>query len=39
MSLSIGKEVAALKKMTVKELRDKYAELFDDETRTGNKRE
>jgi len=37
MSLSIGKEVAALKKMAVKELRMKFAELFDDETRTGNK--
>ena len=37
MSLSIGKEVATLRKMTVKELRMKYAELFDDETRTGNK--
>ncbi|TWU08621.1 hypothetical protein CA54_38550 [Symmachiella macrocystis] len=37
MSLSIGQEVATLRKMTVKELRVKYAELFDDETRTGNK--
>ena len=37
MSLSIGQEMAALKRITVKELRMKYAELFDDETRTGNK--
>jgi hypothetical protein len=35
MSLSVGREVAAIQKMTVKELRVKYAELFDDETRKG----
>ena len=37
MSLNVGKEVAALERMTVKELRVKYAELFGDETRTGNR--
>lgn len=35
--LNVGKEVAALQRMTVKELRTKYAEVFGDETRTGNK--
>lgn len=37
MSLNVGKEVAALQRMTVKQLRAKYAEVFGDETRTGNK--
>lgn len=37
MSRAMGKEVAALQRMSVKELRARYAELFDDETRTGNK--
>lgn len=37
MSINVGKEVAALQRMTVKELRSKYAEVFGDETRTGNK--
>jgi hypothetical protein len=37
MSLNVGKEVAALQRMTVKELRARYAEVFGDETRTGNK--
>ena len=37
MSLNVGKEVAALQRMTVKELRERYAEVFGDETRTGNK--
>jgi len=37
MQLNVGKEVAALQRMTVKELRSKYAEVFGDETRTGNK--
>ena len=37
MSVNIGKEVAALQRMTVRELRIRYAEVFDDETRAGNK--
>jgi len=37
MQLNVGKEVAALQRMTVKQLRSKYAEVFGDETRTGNK--
>ena len=37
MSINVGKEVAALQRMTVKELRARYAEVFGDETRTGNK--
>ena len=28
MSLNVGKEVAALQRMTVKQLRERYAELF-----------
>ena len=35
--LNVGKEVAALQRMTVKELRSKFADVFGDETRTGNK--
>jgi len=35
--LSIAREVAALKRMTVKELRVRYAEIFGEATRTGNK--
>lgn len=37
MWMNVGKEVAALQRMTVKELRMRYAEVFGDETRTGNK--
>lgn len=37
MSLNVGKEVSTLQRMTVKDLRVRYAEVFDDETRTGNK--
>ena len=37
MVLNVGKEVAALQRMAVKDLRERYAELFGDETRTGNK--
>ena len=37
MNMNIGKEVAALKRMTVRELRNRYAEAFGEETRTGNK--
>lgn len=37
MSLNVGKEVAAMQRMNVKELRQRYAEVFGDGTRTGNK--
>mgnify|MGYP001308335357 CR=1 FL=1 len=37
MHLNVGKEVAALHRMTVRELRARYAEVFGDETRAGNK--
>ena len=37
MSVNVAREVAAMKRMTVKQLKFKYAEVFGDETRTGNK--
>jgi hypothetical protein len=37
MNLNVGKEVAALQRMTVRELRTRYAEAFGEETRAGNK--
>jgi hypothetical protein len=37
MQLNVGKEVAALEAMTVAELRDRYAQVFGEETRVGNK--
>ena len=37
MELNVGKELAALKRMTVNELRRRYAEVFGDQTKTGNK--
>ena len=37
MQLNIAKEVAALKRMTVKELRAKYSEVFGEETPGNNK--
>jgi hypothetical protein len=37
VQLNIAKEVAALKRMTVTELRIKYAEVFGEETRGNNK--
>ena len=37
MSLNVGKEVAALKRMAVKDLRVRYAEAFGEETRANNK--
>ena len=37
MSLSVGKEVAALERMTVSELRERYAELFNETTRARNR--
>jgi hypothetical protein len=37
MSINVGKEVAALHRMAVKDLRTRYAEVFGEETRTGNK--
>lgn len=35
--MNIGKEIAVLKGMTVKELRDRYCQVFGEETRSGNK--
>ena len=37
MSVNIAKEVAALGRLTVKELRGRYVEIFGEATRTGNK--
>jgi hypothetical protein len=37
MDLNIGKELAALQRMTVKELRARYAEVFGEETPANNK--
>ncbi|GIW80433.1 MAG: hypothetical protein KatS3mg105_2240 [Gemmatales bacterium] len=37
MQLNVGKEVAALQRMTVKELREKYADAFGEETNANNK--
>lgn len=36
MQLHIGKEIAALQRMTTRELRARYAELFGEETRATN---
>jgi Protein of unknown function (DUF2924) len=35
--LNVGKEVAALQRLTTKELRDRYAELFGEQTHANNK--
>lgn len=37
MNLNVGKEVAALQQMPVRELRGRYAEIFGEPTRAGNK--
>jgi hypothetical protein len=37
MTRNLAKELAALEKMTMAELKRKYAELFDDETRARNR--
>jgi Protein of unknown function (DUF2924) len=37
MSLNIGKEIAALQRMTITALRVKYAEVFGDEASSGNR--
>ena len=37
MELNVGKEIAALKRMTVGELRTRYAEVFGEETLARNK--
>ena len=37
MALNVTKDVSAMQRMTVKELRRKFAEVFGDETRSGNK--
>ena len=37
MTVNVAKEVAALQRMTPKELRERYAEVFGEATRTGNR--
>lgn len=37
MELNVGREIAALQRMTVKQLRQKYMEVFDEETNGHNK--
>jgi hypothetical protein len=37
MGLNIGKELAALQRLTVNDLRRRYADLFGEPTRTGNR--
>ncbi len=37
MVLDIGKQIAELKQMTVRELREKYETVFGEPTRAGNK--
>jgi hypothetical protein len=37
MGLNVGKEVAALQRMAVRELRTRYVEVFGEATRAGNK--
>ena len=37
MTLNVGKEVAALERTTVSELRERYAELFNETTRARNR--
>jgi hypothetical protein len=37
MALNIAKEVAAMERMTTGELKEKYAEVFDEAARSGNK--
>ena len=37
MSLNVGKEIAALERMTVSELRERYADLFNETTRARNR--
>ncbi len=37
MSLNVAKEVGALQRMTVGELRIRYADVFGEETKAGNK--
>jgi hypothetical protein len=37
MPFNVGKEVTALRKMTMRELRGRYAECFGEETRANNK--
>ena len=38
MNVTIASEVAALRRLTIRELRAKYAEVFGDEARTSNNR-
>ena len=39
MTLNIGKEIAALRRMTPKQLRARYAEVFGEPTRSSNKQQ
>lgn len=36
MAFNVGNEVAGLQRMTIRELRARYAEVFGEETRAGN---
>ena len=38
MSINVAKELARLERMTIKQLKNEYAEVFGDETKTNNKR-
>ena len=37
MKIDVGKEIATLHRMTTKELREKFAEVFGEPTSTGNR--
>jgi hypothetical protein len=37
MKLNVGKEIAALERLTTKELRARYAQVFDEQTNANNK--
>ena len=37
MAMNVGKEMAALKRMTVTELRKKHVDIFGEQTRSGHK--
>ena len=37
MKLNVGKEIATVQRMTVGQLRDRYADLFGEETPVGSK--
>ena len=37
MKMNVTKEVAAMRRMTVRELKGRYVEVFGEQARTGNK--